>query len=87
MLDSKRIERFFSNNPDGVVMIVQSDGVFKLTENIPFSLDTNSITLLDIDFNRKVYGNVYSRHGHFMIPFHSIIRVEYLTEVDGMSYE
>ena len=80
MLDYKRIEKFFDNYPDGVISIVQADASFDLTKDVAFSLDTNSVTFYDIVFTRKVYGNGYRRKGTFMIPFHSILRVEYLTQ-------
>ena len=80
MLDYKSIDKFFEHYPDGVIRIVQADEDFDLTKGISYSLDRNSITFYDITFTRKVYGNVYVRKGDFMIPFQSIIRVEYLTK-------
>ena len=82
MLDYKSIRKFFENHPDGVIRIVQVDCTFDLTKGVDYSLDTNSITFYGISFTRKLYGNHYTRHGTFMIPFQSIIRVEYLSETE-----
>ena len=80
MLDYKRIKRFFDKYPYGTIVIVQVDEKFELTKNVSYTLDRNSIFLKGIYFNRNVYGNNYVRKGDFMIPFQSIIRVEYLTQ-------
>lgn len=80
MLDYKRIERFFDKYPYGVIVIVQVDEKFELTKDVSYTLDRNSIFLNGIYFNRNVYGNSYVRKGDFMIPFQSIVRVEYLTQ-------
>lgn len=84
MLDYKRIKNFFNKHPNGVISIVQVDVCFDLTNDMAFRLDSNSITLFDVYFTRKVYGNEYKRKGDFMIPFQSIIRVEYLTKTENM---
>lgn len=81
MLDYKGIKHFFKNHPDGVIRIVQCDSFFDLSEGIDYFLDSNSITFLGITFTDKIYGNRYVRKGNFMIPFHGIIRVEYLTDI------
>ncbi|WP_405316241.1 hypothetical protein [Methanobrevibacter sp.] len=80
MLDYKRIKRFFDKYPYGTIVIVQVDEKFKLTKDVSYTLDSNSIYLKEIYFKKNVYGNSYVRKGDFMIPFQSIIRVEYLTK-------
>ena len=78
MLNSTVIRKFFKNNPQGHINIVQSDCVFQLYEDIAFSLDETSITLLRISYTDKKCGNYYMRKGDFMIPFNQIIRIEYI---------
>lgn len=85
MLDYKRVNEFFKNYPNGCICIVQVDEVFKLTCDVSFYLDENSITFLNIHFTRKEFGNEYKRFGDFMIPFHSIVRVEYLVKDEHQS--
>lgn len=80
MLNYSIIKKFFENNPDGYINIIQSDCVFKLTEEVPYVLDETSITLLGIYYNDKKCGNNYVRKGNFMIPFSQINRIEYITE-------
>lgn len=79
MLNSKRIEQFFENNPEGFIELVQSDGNnFRLSKDIGYSLDETSITFHNITYTQKKCGNSYIKVGNFMLPFASIIRVEYI---------
>ena len=80
MLNSTVIRKFFKNNPDGYINIVQSDCVFRLTDDIAFMLDETSITFLGINYADRNCGNFYNRKGNFMIPFNQVIRVEYIKE-------
>ena len=78
MLNSTVMHKFFKNNPQGHINIVQQDCVFQLYEDISFSLDETSITFINISYTDKNCGNYYMRKGNFMIPFNQIIRIEYI---------
>lgn len=80
MLNYTYIKKFFKNNPKGCINIIQNDCVFKLTNDITYSLDETSITFLGIYYTNKVCGNHYVRKGNFVIPFNQIVRVEYIKE-------
>ena len=80
MLNYTVIKEFFKKNPEGYINIVQVDKVFKLSSDIPYSLDTSSITLLGIYYTDKVCGNSYARKGNFIIPFNQIVRIEYIID-------
>ena len=80
MLNYTIIRKFFNDYPKGYINIIQTDCVFKLTNDIAFSLDESSITLLGIYYTDKKCGNTYNRKGNFMIPFNQIIRIEYIKE-------
>jgi len=83
MLNTKRIKRFFENNPEGHIDLIETDGViFRLEKDIPYSLDENSITFHNIIYTDKKFGNEYHRRGTFVLPFNGIIRVEYIKSFD-----
>lgn len=79
MLNSKGITNFFKNHPDGFIELVQIDGKnFRLYKDVAFSLDESSITFQNIRYTERNCGNYYIKKGNFMLPFNSIIRVEYI---------
>ena len=79
MLNSKRIKSFFESNPNGFIELVQCDGNnFRLYNDITYSLDETSITFVNITYTFKKYGNSYIKQGTFVLPFRSIVRVEYI---------
>lgn len=80
MLNSTSIHNFFKNHPKGYINIVQCDGVFRLEEEMAFSLDKTSITFINISYTDRNCGNFYMRKGNFMIPFNQILRIEYIKE-------
>lgn len=80
MLDYPIINHFFEKYPKGHINIVQSDCVFKLTNDITYFLDESSITFMGIWYTNKLFGNTYSRKGNFMIPFKQVLRIEYIVE-------
>ena len=78
ILTSSRIKNFFNVHPNGFINIVQSDNLFKLTKDIPFSVDKNSITLINCVFTKYGYGVESIKKGDFMIPFNHILRIEFI---------
>lgn len=79
MLNTTRIENFFDNYPEGFIELVQCDGNnFRLKKGVPFSLDETSITFHNIVYSIKKCGNSYVKKGNFILPFNSIIRIEYI---------
>lgn len=78
MLTSKRIHNFFKKNPNGFIDIIQSDKNFRLTKDISFSVDSNSITLIDCVFNTNIFGNELIKKRNFLIPFKHIMRIEFI---------
>lgn len=79
MLNKTRIKNFFNNYPDGFIELVQLDGNnFRLKKGIPYSLDETSITFHNITYTIKKCGNSYIKKGTFILPFNSIIRIEYV---------
>lgn len=78
ILTSCRIKNFFNVHPNGFINIVQFDNLFKLTKDISFSVDKNSITLINCEFTKYGYGDESIKKGDFMIPFNHILRIEFI---------